>query len=93
MKISVPTAHVPPFDSVDKESIDKEVNHPSHYNNGSIECLEYIKQQLGSGYPKYLEGNIIKYIHRHNLKESNNIKDLKKGEFYLKELIRYYEDL
>lgn len=86
-------AHTPPFDEVDQDNIETEVNHPSHYNNGSIECLTYIKQQLGSGYPKYLEGNIIKYIHRHNLKESNNIKDLKKAEFYLKDLIRYYEEL
>ena len=32
----------------------------SHYNNGAVECVDYIHQQLGSHYPGYLEGNVIK---------------------------------
>ena len=67
------------------------VNHPPHYNNGSIECIDYIKQQLGAGFKNYLLGNIIKYIHRHEYK--NNIQDLQKARWYLDKLIKYYEEL
>jgi len=37
------------------------VNHPPHYNDGGVECIDYIQQQLGANYPSYLEGSIIKY--------------------------------
>lgn len=67
------------------------VNMPPHYQ-GKHPCLDVIKQQLGSGYASYLEGNIIKYIFRHKDKNAN-IQDLQKGEFYLKELINYYKNL
>ena len=34
------------------------VNQPPHYNKGGVECIDYIKQQLGRGqYPAYLEGS------------------------------------
>ena len=48
------------------------VNHPIHYNNakGGIECIDYIKQQLGREFPAYLEGNAIKYLHRHKYKRN-----------------------
>jgi len=68
------------------------VNKPPHYNKGKIECLDYIRQQLGSGFPYYLEGNIIKYLHRHRFKGAN-IEDLEKHRFYLNELIDYYKNL
>lgn len=68
------------------------VNHPPHYNNGGIECIDYIKQQLGSGFKNYLIGSIIKYIHRHEYKDQN-IQDLQKARWYLDKLIDYYENL
>tara|TARA_R100000734_G_C3303625_1_gene94165 strand:- start:172 stop:414 length:243 start_codon:yes stop_codon:yes gene_type:complete len=68
------------------------VNKPPHYNKGKVECLDYIRQQLGSGFPYYLEGNIIKYLHRHRFK-GTNIECLEKGHFYYKELIDYYKNL
>ena len=37
------------------------VNKPPHYNKGKVECLDYIRQQLGANFPSYLEGNVIKY--------------------------------
>ena len=46
------------------------VNKPPHYQ-GKHPCLDIIKQQLGSGYASYLEGNIIKYIFRHKDKDAN----------------------
>lgn len=68
------------------------VNHPPHYNNGGIECIDYIKQQLGSGFKNYLIGSIIKYVHRHEYKDQN-IQDLQKARWYLDKLIDYYENL
>ena len=68
------------------------INKPPHYNKGKIECLEYIRQQLGANYPSYLEGNVIKYLHRYKFKDQN-IEDLEKGKYYLEELINYYKNL
>lgn len=62
------------------------VNKPDHYNNGSIEAIEYIKQQLGESFPAYLEGNLIKYIHRWKYK--NQVEDLRKARWYLDRLIK-----
>lgn len=68
------------------------VNHPPHYNQQGVECIDYIEQQLGSNFPSYLEGTIIKYIHRHKYKDAN-IQDLEKAQWYLNKLINYYKDL
>jgi len=68
------------------------VSRPAHYNNGKVECIEYIKQQLGSEFPSYLEGSAIKYIHRHRMKDAN-IQDLQKAKWYIDKLIEHYENL
>jgi hypothetical protein len=68
------------------------VSAPAHYNNGSIECISYIKQQLGAEFPSYLEGSAIKYIHRHRMKNAN-IQDLEKAKWYINKLIKHYENL
>ena len=68
------------------------VDEPPHYNVGDIECIDYIKQQLGDQFPSYLEGSIIKYIHRHKYKDAN-IQDLEKARWYLNKLVEYYENL
>lgn len=65
------------------------VNKPQHYNNGSIEAIEYIKQQLGDRFSGYLEGNLLKYVHRWKYK--NGIEDLRKAEWYLTKLIEEIE--
>ena len=68
------------------------VDHPPHYNEGGLECIDYIKQQLGDQFPSYLEGSIIKYIHRNKYKDAN-IQDLEKARWYLNRLIEHYENL
>ena len=65
--------------------VDK-VNSPPHYNNGGMECIDYIRQQLGEEYSSYCQGNVIKYLHRWRYK--NGIEDLRKAEWYLKAMIR-----
>lgn len=68
----------------DTPSEDK-VNKPSHYNQGGIECIDYIAQQLGDGLVSYCQGNVIKYLHRWRYK--NGLEDLKKAQWYLNKMI------
>ena len=76
------------WDNAKKDMVD----HPPHYNEGGLECIDYIKQQLGDQFPSYLEGSIIKYVHRHKYKDAN-IQDLEKARWYLNKLIEHYENL
>ena len=58
---------------------------PPHYKSEGVECIDYIKQQLSrDAYVGYLEGNVIKYIHRHKYK--NGLEDLRKAQWYLEKL-------
>lgn len=62
------------------------VNHPSHYTSGVIECIDALKAQLGpEGFRDYCHGNIAKYIWRYKFK--NGVEDLKKAAWYLQCLI------
>ena len=65
------------------------VNHPPHYTQGEIECIEaikYINNKLHmEGYEGYCLGNFIKYIWRCNFK--NGWEDIDKAIFYLSELL------
>jgi hypothetical protein len=68
------------------------VNKPAHYNFGSIECINYIKQTLGDeGFRAYCLGNTIKYIHRHKYK-GKPAEDLKKANYYLNKAITTLEN-
>jgi len=69
--------------------VDK-VNSPPHYNNGGMECIDYIQQQLDEHFSSYCQGNVIKYLHRWRYK--NGVEDLKKAEWYLKAMIRDLEN-
>ena len=73
-------------------SKDINVTKPPHYNQSGVECIDYIKQQLGASFPSYLEGSIIKYIHRHKYKDAN-IQDLEKAAWYHDRLIENYKNL
>ena len=63
------------------------VNQPPHYNEGSIECIDYLKDSLGDGFDAYLEGSIKKYLHRWRYKQKP-VEDLRKAQWYLKRLIK-----
>ena len=62
------------------------VNNPKHYNQSGIECIDAIRAATGEGFEYYLKGNIMKYLWRYRYK--NNLEDLQKAEWYLKELIK-----
>lgn len=66
------------------------VNHPPHYNQHGVECIEAIQAMTDDGFEAYLQGNIMKYLWRYKYK--NGLQDLKKAEWYLAKLIEVYED-
>jgi hypothetical protein len=69
-----------------KEVQSDNVNHPKHYGQGDIECIEYIADFLTyEEYIGYLRGNTAKYLHRWRYK--NGLEDLKKAQWYLARLV------
>ena len=66
------------------------VNHPPHYNQRGIECIDAIEAATGDGYEYYLQGNIIKYLWRYRYK--NGIEDIDKAIFYLNKLRKVLKD-
>lgn len=66
--------------------ITNSINHPSHYNQGKIEVIDFIEdQQLG-----FHDGNAIKYICRHRFK-GKPIEDLEKAIWYLRRMVDFYK--
>jgi len=67
------------------------VNHPPHYGEGKIECIEYLKDNMDvMMFMGYLEGNIKKYLHRYRYK-GKPLEDLKKAQWYLNHEIERLE--
>lgn len=61
------------------------VNHPPHYNQGSIEPIDVI-EDWGLG---FCDGNALKYIAR--FRHKNGVEDLRKARWYLDRLIQQME--
>ena len=59
-------------------TISNVIDHPSHYNRGKIEVIDFIEDQ---GLSFHL-GNVIKYIARAGSK-GDKLEDLKKARWYL----------
>lgn len=68
------------------------INHPSHYCQGGIECIEAIKAATVGlmGIEAVCTANAIKYLWR--WKRKNGVEDLKKAGWYLNRLIKEVED-
>jgi hypothetical protein len=68
------------------------VNHPSHYTQGKIECIDAIEESTKGliGISAVCVANVIKYIWRYKFK--NGIEDLKKARWYLDKLISHEEN-
>lgn len=57
------------------------VNAPTHYNQGSIECIDAIESMLTSEeFIGYCRGNSLKYRWRFRYK--NGVEDLRKASWY-----------
>ena len=67
------------------------VNHPPHYNQKGIECIDAIEAATDTGFEYYLQGNIMKYLWRYRYK--NGSQDLEKALFYLEKMIKVVKKL
>lgn len=69
-----------------KEAKLDNVNHPTHYNKGTMECLDVIKACLSdSEFKGFLKGNVLKYMYRKGDK-GDALEDLNKACWYAKKL-------
>ncbi len=68
------------------------VNHPSHYTQGGIECIDALKAATVSktGIEAVCTANAIKYLWRYE--EKNGIEDVKKARWYIDRLIKELEE-
>ena len=76
----------------DKEHNADMVNHPSHYTQGGIECIDALKAATVSktGIDAVCTANAIKYLWRYE--EKNGIEDVKKARWYIDRLIKELEE-
>lgn len=66
---------------VDENETDM-VNHPKHYNDCSIECIDIMVMMFGAEYVA-MHCVITAYKYMHRYKSKNGLEDLKKAEWYL----------
>lgn len=75
-----------------KEAKLDNVNHPTHYNKGTMECLDVIKACLSkSEFKGFLKGNVMKYMYRKGDK-GDALEDLNKACWYAKKLMEQEKD-
>jgi hypothetical protein len=67
------------------------VNHPPHYNQGGVECIDALAAATvgKTGIEAVCVGNVIKYLWRCEMK--GGLEDLKKARWYLDRLISIKE--
>ena len=68
------------------------VNHPKHYTQGGIECIDALKAATvgKTGIEAVCVANVIKYCWR--CEEKNGLEDVKKAQFYINRLIQELEE-
>lgn len=74
---------LPPWetDNTSKDTHDA-VNHPNHYCQGGIECIDAIQASMTpEGFQDYCKGNVMKYVWR--WRDKAGVQDLKKAAVYL----------
>ena len=67
------------------------VNHPSHYTQGGIECIDAITAATvgKTGIEAVDVGHVIHYLWRYE--EKDGLESVKKAEWYIKHLIKELE--
>lgn len=68
------------------------VNHPLHYTQGGIECIDALKAAtVGKrGIEAVCVANVIKYLWRYE--EKNGIEDIRKAKWYIERLLKELEE-
>lgn len=76
-----------------KESHKDNVNHPDHYCQGGVECIEALKAATSNliGIEAVCTANAIKYLWRWKIK--NGSEDLKKAKWYIEKLLEELEEV
>lgn len=79
------------YDHVYKNSPDM-VNHPKHYTQGGIECIDALKAATvgKNGIEAVCVANVIKYLWRYE--EKNGIEDVRKAKWYIERLLKELEE-
>lgn len=68
------------------------IEHPNHYNQGSIECIDAMEEAFGTqAVMIFCICNAFKYIWRYSKK--NGIEDIKKAIWYLNKYMELYDKL
>lgn len=71
----------------DPDFYNDNVNHPSHYTQGNIECFDAMLESFG---PQAVKEHCLlcafKYIWRHNEK-GNRLQDIRKARWYIDKYI------
>lgn len=64
------------------------VNHPQHYTQGGIECIDALKAATvgKTGIEAVCVANVIKYLWRYE--EKNGLEDVNKAQWYINRLIQ-----
>ena len=80
----------PPIEDTTPFKLADMVNHPLHYNTGSIEVIDFIEDQG----LEYHEANAIKYITRAGKKNPDTrVEDLEKAVWYLNRKIALLKEI
>ena len=68
--------------------MEDKVNHPSHYTNGKVECIEALEAATTGlvGIEAVCTANALKYLWR--WKHKNGTEDLKKAKWYIDRLLK-----
>ena len=74
------------------ENVPDMVNHPKHYTQGGIECIDALKAAtVGKrGIEAVCVANVIKYLWRYE--EKNGIEDVRKAKWYIERLLMELEE-
>ena len=74
------------------ENVPDMVNHPQHYTQGGIECIDALKAAtVGKrGIEAVCVANVIKYLWRYE--EKNGIEDIRKAKWYIERLLKELEE-
>lgn len=71
----------------------EQVNHPGHYNQGGIECIDAMEAALGPLVTAHFcHGNAFKYLWRAGAKPGNPVvQDFRKADWYIQKAIELVE--
>ena len=88
-KLAIAYDHV--YKNMD-ENIPDMVNHPQHYTQGGIECIDALKAAtVGKrGIEAVCVANVVKYLWRYE--EKNGIEDVRKAKWYVERLLSELEE-